>query len=146
MARRPGLSVVPPLETLTAGSVSLGAVTAVCGSGADLCVALLPLSHHLLRISIGLHERRRRGRSGLEPSEPQCAERDERAASVTDSVCARVSARATEMCGAGQRSRGLLCALSVALGAAKPGGSHCERASSAPVRSCRHGGVVSGVC
>ena len=73
----------------------------VCGSGADLCVALVPHSHRPLRRSIRLHDWRLPGRP---VHAERAAERDERAASV----CARVSARATEVWG--RAALGACCA------------------------------------
>ena len=64
----------------------------VCGSGADLCVSLVPYSHCLLRRSIRLRDWRLPGRPG---HAERAAQRPERVASV----CPRVSARATEVWG-----------------------------------------------
>ena len=64
----------------------------VCGSGAVFCVALFPLSHLLLRRSFRL--------CGLRlPGRPVHAERAAQRPERVASVCARVSARATEVQG-----------------------------------------------
>ena len=104
---------------------------AACGSGADLCVALFPLSHLLLRRSFRLCEWRLPGWPG---DDERAALRVERVASTRACVSARAGGwRVTE-----QRSR-------LAAGAVR-GARQSARSESSRARQCGHGVVRYVVC